>query len=79
LEQWRGIEKKCGLVTGRVGNDRSMAGFDYFIMTMFDFDRQLDLSKEIKAWNQGGKAEEVDSKMAWWTAFERFREAKIIP
>ncbi|KAK0938556.1 hypothetical protein LTR29_009870 [Friedmanniomyces endolithicus] len=79
LEQWRGIEKKCGLVTGRVGNDRSMAGFDYFIMTMFDFDRQLDLSKEIKAWNEGGKAEEVDSKTAWWTAFERFREAKIIP
>jgi len=45
----------------------------------FNFDRQLDLSKQHKAWNDGGKAEEVDSKTAWWTAFERFRRAKIIP
>ncbi|KAK5118000.1 hypothetical protein LTR62_004044 [Meristemomyces frigidus] len=79
LPQWKGLEKKHGLTTGRVGNDRSMAGFQYFIMTMFDFDRQLDLSKQHKAWNSGGKAEEIDSKTAWWTAFERFRAAKIIP
>ncbi|KAK5718749.1 hypothetical protein LTR15_008483 [Elasticomyces elasticus] len=79
LEQWKKIEKKHSLATGRVGNERSLGGFDYFIMTMFDFDRHLDLSKEIKAWNQGGKAEEIDTKTAWWTTFERFREAKIIP
>ncbi|KAK5674471.1 hypothetical protein LTS10_012859 [Elasticomyces elasticus] len=79
LEQWKKIEKKHSLATDRVGNERSLGGFDYFIMTMFDFDRHLDLSKEIKAWNQGGKAEEIDTKTAWWTTFERFRQAKIIP
>jgi len=79
LQQWKDMENKYGLSTGRVGNDRSLAGFQYFIMTMFDFDRHLDLSKELKAWNQGGKAEEMDSKQTWWTAFERFRQAKIIP
>ncbi|KXL44417.1 hypothetical protein M433DRAFT_90482 [Acidomyces richmondensis BFW] len=79
LQQWKDMENKYGLSTGRVGNDRSLAGFQYFIMTMFDFDRQLDLSKELKAWNHGGKAEETDSKKTWWTAFERFRKAKIIP
>ncbi|KAK5128223.1 hypothetical protein LTR85_002890 [Meristemomyces frigidus] len=79
LPQWKEMEKKHGLATGRVGNDRSLAGFQYFIMTMFDFDRQLDLSKQHKAWSQGGKVEELDSKQAWWTAFERFRDAKIIP
>lgn len=79
IQQWKEMERKYSLAGGRVGNDRSLAGFDYFIMTMFDFDRQLDMSKGLKAWNQGGKAEEVDTKTAWWTAFERFREAKIIP
>lgn len=79
LEQWKALETKHGLATGRVGNDKSLAGFQYFIMTLFDFDRPLDLSKEIKAWNQGSRAEEEDSQTAWWTAFERFRAAKIIP
>lgn len=34
INQWKAIEKKHGLATGRVGNDRSLAGFQYFIMTM---------------------------------------------
>ncbi|KAK6439955.1 hypothetical protein LTR95_003818 [Oleoguttula sp. CCFEE 5521] len=79
LEQWKALEKKHGLATGRVGNDRSFAGFQYFIMTMFNFDRQLDLTNMHAAWSDGGKVQEVDSKTAWWTAFERFRAAKIIP
>ena len=29
------------------------------------------------AW--GGDTKETDVKGAWWTAFERFRKAKIIP
>lgn len=33
ISQWKAIEKH-GLATGRVGNDRSLAGFQYFIMTM---------------------------------------------
>lgn len=78
--EWKDLEKKHGLATGRVGNDRSLAIFQFFIMTLLSFDRQLDLSKSHKAWNSGGgKAEEVDIKAAWWTAFKRFREAKIIP
>lgn len=79
LERWKQMEKKHNLATGRVNNDKSLAGFQYFVMTMLDFDRQLDLSKQHKAWNQDGKVEEIDSKQAWWTAFERFRKAKIIP
>lgn len=79
LQQWKELEKKHNLASGRVGNDRSLAGFQYFIMTMFNFDRQLDLTQQHKAWSQGGKVEEADSKQAWWTAFDRFRKAKIIP
>jgi hypothetical protein len=74
LSKWKELENACGLQTGRVGNDRSLRGYDYFIMTMFDFDRQLDLKKSQETWG-----EETDIKGTWWTAFDRFRKAKIIP
>jgi hypothetical protein len=78
-EKWLGLEKKHGLQTGRVGNERSYGGFPTFIMTMLDFDRQLDLTKMHEAWQQGGKVEETDTKGAWYATFDRFRKAKIIP
>ena len=77
LAEWKKLEQEKGLQTGRVGNERSFGGFQYFIMTMFDFDRDLDMSKCHKAW--GDKKEETDVKGAWWKAFDRFRKAKIIP
>ncbi|KAH6976936.1 hypothetical protein BKA56DRAFT_632876 [Ilyonectria sp. MPI-CAGE-AT-0026] len=77
IDQWKEVEKKYGLVTGRVGNERSFGGFPYFIMTMFNFDRHLDMSQVHEMW--GEAKEEVDTKAAWWTAFDRFRKAKIIP
>ena len=77
VEQWRALEKEHGLQTGRVGNDRSVAMFPYFIMTLMDVDRHMDMSKELKAW--GDHAEEIDAKTSWWTVFERYRAARIIP
>ncbi|QDS70283.1 hypothetical protein FKW77_007900 [Venturia effusa] len=77
LEEWEKMAEENGLKGGRVGNDRSFGGFPYAIMTMFDFDRQLDMTKTHEAWGSG--VEETDTKGAWWTVFERFRQAKIIP
>jgi hypothetical protein len=77
LEEWKKMEKEKGLVGGRVGNDRSFGGFPYFIMTMFNFDRHMDATKVKEAW--GSAYEETDTKGAWWTVFERFRQTKIIP
>ena len=77
LHQWKALETEKQLQTGRVGNERSFGGFQYFIMTMFDFDRDLDMSKMHKTW--GLSKEETDVRGAWWTAFDRFRKAKIIP
>lgn len=80
IKEWKEIEKRHGLATGRVGNDRSLKMFQTFIMTMLCFDRQLDLTKMHKAWSSGGgKVEEIDAKQCWWTAFQRYRDAKIIP
>jgi hypothetical protein len=46
-------------------------------MRMFDFDRQLDLTKQHAM--MGDLKEEIDTKTAWYTAFDRYRQAKIIP
>lgn len=77
-EKWFELEKRYSLQTGRVGgNQRSFEAFPAFIMSMFDFDRQLDLSQMHKAWGEG--KEEVGTKEAWYTAFDRFRNSRIIP
>lgn len=77
VSEWKEVEKKYGLVTGRVGNDRSYGGFPHFIMTLCNYDRQLDMSTVHEM--LGDAKEEVDTKTAWYTAFDRFRQAKIIP
>lgn len=73
-EKWFELEKKLGLQKGRVGNERSYGGFPYFIMTMFNFDRHIDMEKM-----HGVYKEEVSTEDAWFKAFDRFRKAKIIP
>jgi len=77
VDEWNKLSKEKGLKGGRVGNDRSYGGFPYFIMTMFNFDRHMDLGKSLKAW--GDKKEETDSKGSWYPVFDRFKAAKIIP
>ncbi|KAJ2895273.1 hypothetical protein MKZ38_006738 [Zalerion maritima] len=77
VEEWKKLEAKHGLQSGRVGNNRSYGGFAHFIMSMFDFDRHLDMTKCHEM--MGEAAEEIDSKTAWYTAFDRFKKAEIIP
>ncbi|KAL3462630.1 hypothetical protein BJX64DRAFT_299393 [Aspergillus heterothallicus] len=75
--EWFALEREHGLKSGRVGNDRSLSIVPQFLMGQFDFDRQLDMGKMHGAW--GDKKEETDVRGAWWTAFDRFRRARIIP
>jgi hypothetical protein len=77
VSDWHDLEKKYGLKTGRVGNDIGVNGVDYFLMSMFDFDRHLDMTKLHEL--MGDAKLETDVKGAWWTAFDRFRESNIIP
>lgn len=46
-------------------------------MRMFDFDRQLDMSKLHDL--MGDQKEEIGTADAWYKAFDRYRKAKIIP
>jgi len=78
VQSWE-MEKKYDLVSGRIGNDRTLVEISQMLLQYLDFDRRLDLTKCHRAWNAGGLAEEEPSQTAWWTAFDRFRAAKIIP
>jgi hypothetical protein len=77
-EEWKKVETEYELVKGRVGNQRTFGGFPYFIMTMFNFDRHLDMTEFDKAWDNS-VMKSIDSKTAWWIAFDRFKAAGIIP
>jgi hypothetical protein len=76
-DAWKELEEKHGLVAGRVGNGRSFGGFPYFIMTMLNFDRQMDMTQCHEM--MGEYAENLDTQKAWYTAFDRFKRARIIP
>lgn len=77
-DKWFEMEKKYKLKGGRVENEKSLTMVPVFLMRMFDFDRELDLSKTHEAW--GDAKEETDVQGGWHAAaFDRFRAAKIIP
>ncbi|KAI4593137.1 hypothetical protein KJ359_010061 [Pestalotiopsis sp. 9143b] len=72
---WETMEKKYKLPSGHADNPRTVPGFEYFLLTQFDFDRQYDMSKMYGT----GFTEERSTSQAWGCVFDRMREAKIIP
>ena len=75
LGAWKEAEEKYGLQQGHAHNDKVMPGFEYFLMTQFDFDRQYDMSKMYGT----GFSEERDTKRTWGDVFDRMRKARVIP
>ncbi|KAF2790608.1 hypothetical protein K505DRAFT_282313 [Melanomma pulvis-pyrius CBS 109.77] len=75
MDVWEKLEKKKGLQTGHADSERTFAGFEYFLMTQFDFDRQYDMTKTYAT----GFEEERGTEVAWGGVFDRMRTAKIIP
>ncbi|KAG9185196.1 hypothetical protein G6011_07740 [Alternaria panax] len=65
-KEWEVLEKKHDLKKGSVDSDITHPGFQYFIMTMFDFDRQMSMEASHKV----GYTEEVGTKDTWTTAFD---------
>jgi hypothetical protein len=74
--EWDAIEKKYGLQTGHADSPLIFPGFEYFLLTQFDQDRQYDMSK---MYDVAGFKEERDTLTAWGGVFDRMRKAKIIP
>ncbi|PKY04967.1 hypothetical protein P168DRAFT_251949, partial [Aspergillus campestris IBT 28561] len=79
-DDWAKMEKDYGLRTGHhhgKGDDKSLPFVPFFLLSQFDFDRQVDLTRMHAAW--GPAKEERDIKATWYTTFERYRAAGIIP
>lgn len=72
---WKKLEAEKGLQTGHADSPLTFPGFEYFLMTQFDFDRQYDMTKTYAT----GFNEERDTLHAWGLVFDRMRKAKIIP
>lgn len=77
LAEWKKTVEEKGLRKGVAEVDASegKSGYQYFLMTLFNFDRQCDL----KASRDVGFLEKVPPGKSFITAFDRFREGKAIP
>jgi len=75
MDVWEKLEREKGLQSGHADSERTFAGFEYFLMTQFDFDRQYDMKKIYDT----GFEEERDTRHAWRLVFDRMKKAKIIP
>jgi hypothetical protein len=75
MSAWQALEKKEGLQTGHADSPKTFQGFEYFLLTQFDFDRQYDMSKMYGT----GFEEERSVMEAWGPVFERMKGAGIIP
>ncbi|KXJ96353.1 hypothetical protein Micbo1qcDRAFT_210679 [Microdochium bolleyi] len=76
MDLWRQMEAKYGLQSGHADSDRIFKGFEYFLLTLFNFDRQYDMSK---MYDEAGFTEERSTKETWGGVWDRMRAAKIIP
>lgn len=75
IDTWHKLEKKLGLKSGIADSDLTFKGFEYFLLTQFDFDRQYDMTKIYAT----GFKEERSTLEAWGGVFDRMRKAKMIP
>ena len=75
LDTWKRMEREYGLRSGIADSDLTFQGFEYFLLTQFDFDRQYDMTKMYAT----GFTEERSIMQAWGGVFDRMKKANIIP
>ena len=73
---WEAMEDKYGLRKGHADNERIFPGFEYFLLTQFDFDREYDMGK---MYDVAGFKEERKAGETWGATFELMRRARLIP
>ena len=70
------MEERHGLRKVVADSDLTFQGFEYFLLTLFNFGRQYDMTNMYKT---AGFKEERTVMQAWGAVFDRMRAAKIIP
>jgi hypothetical protein len=73
--EWDALAEKHGLKSGLLDNNIANPFFFENILSLFDYDHQISADKMYKV----GFQESLDERKSWTLAFERFRNAKIIP
>ena len=76
IDVWKSMETKYGLESGHADSPLTYPGFEYFLLTQFDFDRQFDMTK---MYEKTGFAEQRSTIQAWGAVFDHMRRAKVIP
>ncbi|EME77270.1 uncharacterized protein MYCFIDRAFT_42194 [Pseudocercospora fijiensis CIRAD86] len=79
LDEWKVLEKRYGLKSGVADSDLTFKGFEYFLLTQFDFDRQYDMTKMYSSPEENPFTEQRDTKEAWYGVFDRMRAGHLIP
>ncbi|KAK5117991.1 hypothetical protein LTR62_004035 [Meristemomyces frigidus] len=79
IDAWKTLEQQYGLKKGVADSDLTFQGFEYFLMTQFDFDRQYDMTKTYSTPKEAPFTEERSIMEAWGPVFDRMREGKLIP
>lgn len=73
--QWDLLTEQFDLRKGSSDNDMMNGDLVWFLTTRLERDRHMSL-KRMRA---AGFHNSMDEKQAWFSAFERFRDARIIP
>ncbi|CAK7242297.1 MAG: hypothetical protein STHCBS139747_003784 [Sporothrix thermara] len=76
IATWNHMEAKYGLQPGHADSPHIFPGFEYFLISLFDQDRQYDMTK---MYDVAGFQEERDTTHAWGRVFDHMRAAKILP
>ncbi|KAK1817958.1 hypothetical protein LTR12_007592 [Friedmanniomyces endolithicus] len=79
LDAWKELEWRYGLKKGVADSDLTFQGFEHFLMTQFDFDRQYDMTRTYSTPKDKPFTEERSVMEAWGVVFDRMREGKLIP
>jgi hypothetical protein len=76
LTEGKELEKEHRLKSGFADSPIVYPGFEHILLTLFDFDRQVDMSK---LYDQAGFEEERTVIQAWGGVWDRMKRLKIIP
>ncbi|CAK4031922.1 Hypothetical predicted protein [Lecanosticta acicola] len=79
IDTWRDLEKKYNLKQGVADSDLTFPGFERFLLTDFDFDRQYDMTKMYSTPPENPFVEERSTAETWGGVFDRMREGRLIP
>lgn len=79
LHVWKQLEERHGLKKGVADSDLTFPGFENWLLTYFDFDRQYDMTKMYSTPPDKPFTEEKSTAETWGGVFDRMAEGRLIP